>query len=128
MTEKTKNKPQNHSSQRPLVDEDTEPSTDSKGSPLSKEKVVAHSPTIDGSEFKEAMQKLMKRNTEEIKELKQLLKVRNDDAKDYSKTLDERNTEVKQAIIELREYWKDDIEPIYGQLTELLQKLGLGDK
>jgi len=40
--------------------------------------------------------------------------------------LEKRNTEVKQAIIELREYWKDDIEPIYGQLTELLQKLGLG--
>jgi len=42
--------------------------------------------------------------------------------------LEKRNTEVKQAIIELREYWKDDIEPIYGQLTELLQKLGLNRK
>jgi len=39
---------------------------------------------------------------EEIKELKQLLKVRNDDAKDYSKTLEERNTEVKQTIEELQ--------------------------
>ena len=36
------------------------------------------------------------------KELKQLLKVRNDDAKDYSKTLEERNTEVKQTIEELQ--------------------------
>ena len=69
--------------------------------------------------------KLEKFNKEE---LIQLCLLRNDDAKDYSKTLDERNLEVKQAIIELREYWKDDIEPIYGQLTELLQKLRLDKK
>ena len=83
-------------------------------------------------------EKLKKFNKEE---LIQLCLLRNDDAKDYLKTLannnlkhiikiveialEKRNTEVKQAIIELREYWKDDIEPIYGQLTELLQKLGL---
>ena len=47
---------------------------------------------------------------------------------DIQEAIEERNTEVKQAIIELRECWKDDIEPIYGQLTELLQKLGLDRK
>ena len=71
---------------------------------------------------------------EEIKELKQLLKVRNDDAKDYSKTL----SEVKQIIQE----WYNDNKTCSGKphcviedcdlcvvcFDELLQKLGLDRK
>jgi len=52
---------------------------------------------------------------------------------------EERNAEVKQAIEEVRNKWQEDeglviletifgdIEPVYEQLTELLQKLGLED-
>ena len=83
--------------------------------------------------------KLEKFNKEE---LIQLCLLRNDDAKDYLKTLannnlkhiikivemalDTRNTEVKQAIEELKLHNTSDENRIYNSaLKELLQKLGL---
>ena len=72
--------------------------------------------------------KLEKFNKEE---LIQLCLLRNDDAKDYSKTLDTRNAEVKQAIeVTIPDCWEDKkTKIVLKQIkNELLQKLGLNRK